>query len=197
MNVTTPYYRSVKVQLVSTRYTAGTRSGPATGYTNINGFHSSPFPRIPSTLRLLKATEQPAAPLLKSTIEKETLASRSAEMAKAKAAKEASEAASGIAGEGAVVEPKKSLWVRFKNEMIHYWHGTKLLGKEIKISTKLAGRLLNGNKLTRREQRQASYLGYLFLFYFLHGYTLTISACNNWSRHEGSVFITFIIWMQP
>lgn len=75
-------------------------------------------------------------------------------MAKAKAAKEASEAASGIAGEGAVVEPKKSLWVRFKNEMIHYWHGTKLLGKEIKISTKLAGRLLNGNKLTRREQRQ-------------------------------------------
>jgi LETM1 and EF-hand domain-containing protein 1 len=75
-------------------------------------------------------------------------------MAKAKAAKEASEAASGIAGEGTVVEPKKSLWVRFKNEMIHYWHGTKLLGKEIKISTKLAGRLLNGNKLTRREQRQ-------------------------------------------
>ncbi|KAF9136566.1 hypothetical protein BGX30_011063 [Mortierella sp. GBA39] len=154
MNVSTPYYRSVKVQLVNTRYTAGTRSGPATGYTSINGFHSSPFPRIPSTLRLLKATEQPAAPLLKSTIEKETLASRSAEMAKAKAAKEASEAASGIAGEGVVVEPKKSLWVRFKNEMVHYWHGTKLLGKEIKISTKLAGRLLNGNKLTRREQRQ-------------------------------------------
>ncbi|KAK5809219.1 LETM1-domain-containing protein [Linnemannia elongata] len=77
-------------------------------------------------------------------------------MAKAKAAKEASEAASGIAGEGAVLEPKKSLWVRFKNEMVHYWHGTKLLGKEIKISTKLAGRLLNGNKLTRREQRQAN-----------------------------------------
>ncbi|KAG0304883.1 hypothetical protein BGZ97_001313 [Linnemannia gamsii] len=154
MNVTTPYYRSVKVQLVNTRYTAGTRSGTAAGYNHANAFHSSPFPRIPSTLRLLKATEQQQAPLLKSTIEKETLASRSAEMAKAKAAKEASEAASGIAGEGAVVEPKKSLWVRFKNEMVHYWHGTKLLGKEIKISTKLAGRLLNGNKLTRREQRQ-------------------------------------------
>ncbi|ORZ28861.1 LETM1-like protein-domain-containing protein [Lobosporangium transversale] len=75
-------------------------------------------------------------------------------MAKAKAAKEAIEAASGIAGEGAVVQPKKSLWERFKNEMVHYWHGTKLLGKEIKISTKLAGRLLRGNKLTRREQRQ-------------------------------------------
>ncbi|KAG0358073.1 LETM1-like protein-domain-containing protein [Gamsiella multidivaricata] len=151
MNVSTPYYRSVKVQVVHMRQT------------NVQGlkyssqrhaFHSSPFPRIPSSLRLLRATEQQQQPLLKSTIEKETLASRSAEMAKAKAAKEATEAASGIAGEGAVVQPKKSLWVRFKNEMIHYWHGTKLLGKEIKISTKLAGRLLHGNKLTRREQRQ-------------------------------------------
>ncbi|KAF9361787.1 hypothetical protein BGX26_011782 [Mortierella sp. AD094] len=149
MNVTTPYYRSVNVQIVHMRH--GSR-----GFKNVqqNAFHSSPFPRIPSTLRLLRATEQQQQPLLKSTIEKETLASRSAEMAKAKAAKEASEAASGIAGEGAVVQPKKSLWERFKNEMVHYWHGTKLLGKEIKISTKLAGRLLNGNKLTRREQRQ-------------------------------------------
>ncbi|KAF9291757.1 hypothetical protein BGZ68_002476 [Mortierella alpina] len=150
INVTTPYYRSVKVQLVSSRN--GLRHAAASN--GQSAFHSSPFPRIPSSLRILRAEQQQTQPLLKSTIEKETLASRSAEMAKAKAAKEASEAASGIAGEGAVVQPKKSLWVRFKNEMIHYWHGTKLLGKEIKISTKLAGRLLNGNKLTRREQRQ-------------------------------------------
>ncbi|KAF9956742.1 hypothetical protein BGZ72_002535 [Mortierella alpina] len=144
INVTTPYYRSVKVQRVSSRN--GFRHTAASN--GQSAFHSSPFPRIPSSLRLLRAEQQQTQPLLKSTIEKETLASRSAEMAKAKAAKEASEAASGIAGEGAVVQPKKSLW------MIHYWHGTKLLGKEIKISTKLAGRLLNGNKLTRREQRQ-------------------------------------------
>ncbi|KAG0355699.1 hypothetical protein BG005_005376, partial [Podila minutissima] len=142
MNITTPYYRSVKVQVAHLKHTHAT------------SFHSSPFPRIPTSLRILRATEQQQTPLLKATIEKETLASRSAEMAKAKAAKEAIEAASGVAGEGAVVQPKKSLWVRFKNEMIHYWHGTKLLGKEIKISTKLAGRLLQGNKLTRREQRQ-------------------------------------------
>jgi LETM1 and EF-hand domain-containing protein 1 len=38
--------------------------------------------------------------------------------------------------------------------LVHYWHGTKLLGTEIKISTKLANRLLHGSKLTRREQRQ-------------------------------------------
>ncbi|KAG0086788.1 hypothetical protein BGZ93_011331, partial [Podila epicladia] len=141
MNITTPYYRSVKVQVAHLKHTHTT------------SFHSSPFPRIPTSLRILRATEQQQTPLLKS-IEKETLASRSAEMAKAKAAKEAIEAASGVAGEGAVVQPKKSLWVRFKNEMIHYWHGTKLLGKEIKISTKLAAMVLQGNKLTRREQRQ-------------------------------------------
>ncbi|KAF9171650.1 hypothetical protein BGX20_007194 [Mortierella sp. AD010] len=149
MNVTTPYYRSVNVQIVHMRH--GNR-----GFRNVqqNAFHSSPFPRIPNTLRILRVTEQQQQPLLKSVIEKETLASRSAEMAKAKAAKVASEAISGIAGEGAIVHPKKSLWERFKDEMVHYWHGTKLLGKEIKISTKLAVRLLRGNKLTRREQRQ-------------------------------------------
>ncbi|KAF9983594.1 hypothetical protein BGZ65_001628 [Modicella reniformis] len=156
MSVTSPYYHSLKVQVVHFRHPN------SQGYNHArrlqlheHAFHSSPFPRIPTSLRLLRATEQ-QQPLLKATIEKETLASRSAEMAKAKAAKEASEAASGIAGEGAIVQPKKSLWERFKNEMIHYWHGTKLLGKEIKISTKLAGRLLHGLKLTRREQRQAS-----------------------------------------
>lgn len=144
MNITTPYYRSVKVQVAHLKHT-----NPSTS------FHSSPFPRIPTSLRLLRATEQ-QQPLLKATIEKETLASRSAEMAKAKAAKDAIEAASGVAGEGAVVQPKKSLWERFKLEMIHYWHGTKLLGKEIRISTKLAGRVLQGSKLTRREQRQVN-----------------------------------------
>lgn len=144
MNITTPYYRSVKVQVAHLKHT-----NPSTS------FHSSPFPRIPTSLRLMRATEQ-QQPLLKATVEKETLASRSAEMAKAKAAKEAIDAASGVAGEGAVLQPKKSLWERFKLEMIHYWHGTKLLGKEIRISTKLAGRLLQGNKLTRREQRQVS-----------------------------------------
>ncbi|KAG0250592.1 hypothetical protein BG011_008220 [Mortierella polycephala] len=149
MNVASPYYHAIRIQVA--------RQNNGQGYarsSHQHAFHSSPFPRIPTSLRLLRATEQQQQPLLKSTIEKETLASRSAEMAKAKAAKVASEAASGIAGEGAVVQPKKSLWERFKNEMIHYWHGTKLLGKEIKISTKLAVRLLHGNRLTRREQRQ-------------------------------------------
>jgi len=137
------------------------------GFSQSGGFHSSPFPRIPNSLRLLRAGEQQQQPLLKSTIEKETLASRSAEMAKAKAAKGASEAASGIAGEGAVVQPKKTIWERVKAELVHYWHGTKLLGKEIKISTKLAGRLLHGNKLTRREQRQACSFDLFYWGFFM------------------------------
>ncbi|KAF9910398.1 hypothetical protein EC991_006663 [Linnemannia zychae] len=63
------------------------------------------------------------------------------------------------AGAGAGAEtgssiPKKTIWVRVKKELVHYWDGTKLLGTEIKISTKLANRLLQGSKLTRREQRQ-------------------------------------------
>ncbi|CAG8730739.1 5616_t:CDS:10, partial [Dentiscutata erythropus] len=49
---------------------------------------------------------------------------------------------------------KKPLFTRVKDELVHYWHGTKLLGLEIKISTKLMYKLLKGQKLTRREYRQ-------------------------------------------
>lgn len=46
------------------------------------------------------------------------------------------------------------IWDKVKTEATHYWHGTKLLGKEIRISARITGRLLKGNKLTRRERRQ-------------------------------------------
>ncbi|KAF9973782.1 hypothetical protein BGZ73_002970 [Actinomortierella ambigua] len=146
VSVTTPYYRRVNVQLVHMNNTRTLSTIQQ---------RSSPLARLPSHLRLLR-DQPPPHPVIKPSpvIEKETLASRAADLAKAKAAKEASEAASGIAGEGAVVTPKKPLWDRIKAELVHYWHGTKLLGKEIKISTKLAVQLLKGDKLTRREQRQ-------------------------------------------
>ncbi|PWN24532.1 LETM1-domain-containing protein, partial [Jaminaea rosea] len=41
-----------------------------------------------------------------------------------------------------------------REEAQHYWHGTKLLGKEIRISSRLLRRLLLGYSLTRREHRQ-------------------------------------------
>ncbi|RKP07289.1 LETM1-like protein-domain-containing protein, partial [Thamnocephalis sphaerospora] len=49
---------------------------------------------------------------------------------------------------------KKPLKERIKDELLHYWHGTKLLAKEVKISYKLLWRMLKGDNLTRREQRQ-------------------------------------------
>ncbi|KAI8814261.1 LETM1-like protein-domain-containing protein [Cladochytrium replicatum] len=56
---------------------------------------------------------------------------------------------------GAVqVETKKSLWERTVHEVQHYWEGLKLLWVEVKISGRLFRKLLNGSKLTRREQRQ-------------------------------------------
>ncbi|CAO1624596.1 unnamed protein product [Parajaminaea phylloscopi] len=48
----------------------------------------------------------------------------------------------------------KRTWEKVKEEAQHYWHGTKLLGKEIKISSRLLRRLLLGYSLTRREHRQ-------------------------------------------
>lgn len=47
-------------------------------------------------------------------------------------------------------------WATVKKEAAHYWAGTKLLGSEIKISSKLAWKVLNGSTLTRRERRQVS-----------------------------------------
>ncbi|EEB06751.2 inner membrane protein [Schizosaccharomyces japonicus yFS275] len=49
---------------------------------------------------------------------------------------------------------KKSLWQRFKGGVIHFWDGTKLLGAEITISSKLVYKMAVGYELTRRESRQ-------------------------------------------
>lgn len=41
-----------------------------------------------------------------------------------------------------------------KEELHHYWVGTKLLWSDIKTSLTILRRLLNGHTLTRRERRQ-------------------------------------------
>ncbi|PLW46356.1 hypothetical protein PCASD_05443 [Puccinia coronata f. sp. avenae] len=48
----------------------------------------------------------------------------------------------------------QKIWKGVKEEASHYWHGTKLLGKEIRLSAKYQLKLLKGKKLTRRERRQ-------------------------------------------
>jgi hypothetical protein len=49
---------------------------------------------------------------------------------------------------------KTRVWEKVKHEAAHYWHGSKLLVSEMRISLRLVFSLLNGNTLTRREKRQ-------------------------------------------
>ncbi|PPQ78083.1 hypothetical protein CVT25_015617 [Psilocybe cyanescens] len=46
------------------------------------------------------------------------------------------------------------VWKKIKHEAQHYWHGTKLLVSEVRISSKLQWKILQGDTLTRRERRQ-------------------------------------------
>ncbi|KAH9923937.1 LETM1-domain-containing protein [Epithele typhae] len=46
------------------------------------------------------------------------------------------------------------VWKKVKHEVQHYWHGSKLLAAEVRISGRLQWKLLHGESLTRRERRQ-------------------------------------------
>lgn len=68
-----------------------------------------------------------------------------------------------------VAKAKKSIWLRVKEEAIHYWHGFRLFGIEIRISSKYLWRMLKGDNLSRREHRQVGFpfLSLHVLFYCL------------------------------
>jgi len=53
-----------------------------------------------------------------------------------------------------VVVPKRSLSKRIWDELVHYYHGFRLLFIDIKISSKYVWRILKGGELLRREHRQ-------------------------------------------
>lgn len=66
------------------------------------------------------------------------------------------------------VEPILSrVWNKVKHEAQHYWQGSKLLAKEVRISARLQRKILQGETLTRRERRQVCsiYLGSLSIDY--------------------------------
>ncbi|KAF9005596.1 LETM1-like protein-domain-containing protein [Cyathus striatus] len=46
------------------------------------------------------------------------------------------------------------VWKKVKHEAAHYWHGSKLLVSEVRISSRLQWKILQGETLTRRERRQ-------------------------------------------
>lgn len=60
---------------------------------------------------------------------------------------------SATAKEAVVVPVKKSLKTRIWEEIVHYYHGFRLLFIDINVCRKLIWRVLNGKKLTRRENR--------------------------------------------
>ncbi|CAI4052783.1 hypothetical protein SUVZ_15G1260 [Saccharomyces uvarum] len=54
----------------------------------------------------------------------------------------------------APVKPKETLMVKVKHALKHYVNGTKLLGYELKVSTKLLIKFAQGYELSRRERNQ-------------------------------------------
>ncbi|XP_011633164.1 mitochondrial proton/calcium exchanger protein [Pogonomyrmex barbatus] len=48
---------------------------------------------------------------------------------------------------------KVSIWQKIKSEILHYYHGFRLLGLDMKVSAKLIWRILHGKELSRREHR--------------------------------------------
>lgn len=60
-------------------------------------------------------------------------------------------------------DKKLTLGQKIMREVHHYWDGTKLLGTEIRISSKLALKMGAGYELTRREHRQVSLVNLLVL----------------------------------
>ena len=55
-------------------------------------------------------------------------------------------------------EKKKTLWVRFKAEMVHYYHGFRLLFIDTRVAVRLIWQVLNGRTLMRRERKQVSFV---------------------------------------
>ena len=58
--------------------------------------------------------------------------------------------------DGAKPPVLKRAWQKVKHEAAHYWNGTKLLVSEVRISSRLQWKILQGETLTRRERRQVS-----------------------------------------
>lgn len=54
------------------------------------------------------------------------------------------------------VAEKRTIWQKVKAEALHYYHGFRLLGLDMKVSAKLIWRILKGKDLSRREHRLVS-----------------------------------------
>ena len=64
-----------------------------------------------------------------------------------------------------VSSPKKSLKRKVVDEIVHYYHGFRLLFIDMNVSRKLIWRILNGKQLTRREHKLVYRSPLLFILY--------------------------------
>lgn len=55
-----------------------------------------------------------------------------------------------------VKKAKVTIWQKVKGEILHYYHGFRLLGLDMKVSAKLIWRILHGKELSRREHNLVS-----------------------------------------
>jgi len=53
-----------------------------------------------------------------------------------------------------VAVAKKTLWQRFVDECKHYYSGFKLLFLDVRVSSAIVWKILNGHNLSRRESKQ-------------------------------------------
>ncbi|KAI9102719.1 LETM1-like protein-domain-containing protein [Phlyctochytrium arcticum] len=121
------------------------RTLPSVGIRHLKRYESSTAAPLPSTPA--PKTVKPESP-----VEKAIREAKDEQVAAATVL--AAAAAAGYSAEATVAVAKKPLSVRIKEEILHYWHGTKLLGAEIKISSRLLVKLIRGQGLSRREVRQ-------------------------------------------
>ncbi|GAA5931538.1 uncharacterized protein JCM15063_001496 [Sporobolomyces koalae] len=111
----------------------------------------APYATRPDQLRLLTTSRGCFAPV--PTSPNKSSSSSASESKEVVSAEEKEKKA--VAKKGKEPESRLTrIWTSVKKEASHYWHGTKLLGKEIRISARLVRRLIVGKKLTRREHRQ-------------------------------------------
>lgn len=73
-------------------------------------------------------------------------------------------------------EKKLTIGQKIKKEVQHYWDGTKLLGTEVRISSRLALKMARGYELTRREHRQVGFVGLVFW------HSVRLTGCSSKER---------------
>ncbi|KAK9478086.1 LETM1-like protein-domain-containing protein [Lipomyces japonicus] len=156
-----------------TSHVGSTASPPPPPPSRASKRPSSTSTSKPSSSSPSSSSSQSQSPLLQSedSLTKELDdAKKQAENSADQAAKNVEAVTEAIVGEDKALEPatkattlsdviKKehdstTIWQKIKAGVLHFWDGTKLLGVEIKISTKLAVKMAAGYELTRRESRQ-------------------------------------------